>query len=151
MITPLKGLFSIILKPSTPSLSQLRIPTGRRQTSWLFTKRGEFALVSPRTNPFGSLRRRFEPGLEYSNPQLWPLRHVIEKNCDKPPQGFAKRWIFHFRDPSPFKKLSNLLGQLWLIFLTSAQYTNIHLMRTWRSAPAFYGLLTIKRGGGCRN
>ena len=42
MISPLKGLFSIILK-SLP-LSQLRIPTGRRQTSWLFTKRGESAL-----------------------------------------------------------------------------------------------------------
>ena len=37
MTTPgspkLKGLFSIML----------RIPTGRRQTSWLFIKRGEFA------------------------------------------------------------------------------------------------------------
>ena len=42
IITPLKGLFSIILKSPFP-LSQLRIPTGRRQTSWLFTKRGEFA------------------------------------------------------------------------------------------------------------
>ena len=42
MITPLKWLFSDILKFSSP-LSQLRIPTGRRQTSWLFTKRGEFA------------------------------------------------------------------------------------------------------------
>ena len=41
MINPLKGLFSIILKSSP--LFQLRIPTGRRQTSWLFTKRGEFA------------------------------------------------------------------------------------------------------------
>ena len=41
MITPLKGLFSIILKSPSP-LSQLRIPTGRRQTSWLLTKRGEF-------------------------------------------------------------------------------------------------------------
>ena len=38
MITPLKGLFSIILKSPSP-LSWLRIPTGRR----LFTKRGEFA------------------------------------------------------------------------------------------------------------
>ena len=26
-----------------PPLSQLRIPTGKRQTSWLFTKRGEVA------------------------------------------------------------------------------------------------------------
>ena len=34
MITPLKGLFSIILK--SPPLSQLKIPTDRRQTSWLF-------------------------------------------------------------------------------------------------------------------
>ena len=42
MITPLKGLFTIILKSPSP-LSQLRIPTGRRQTSWLFTKGGEFA------------------------------------------------------------------------------------------------------------
>ena len=42
MITPLTGLFSIILKSHSP-LSQLRIPTGRRQTSWLFTKCGEFA------------------------------------------------------------------------------------------------------------
>ena len=42
MITPLNGLFSIILK-SHPPLSQLRILTGTRQTSWLFTKRGEFA------------------------------------------------------------------------------------------------------------
>ena len=42
MITPLKGLFSIILKSPSPH-SQLRIPTGRRQTSWLFTKRDEFA------------------------------------------------------------------------------------------------------------
>ena len=41
MITPLKRLFSIILKSPSP-LSQLRIPTGRRQISWLFTKRGEF-------------------------------------------------------------------------------------------------------------
>ena len=39
MITP---LFSIILKSPSP-LSQLRIPTGRRQTNCLFTKRGEFA------------------------------------------------------------------------------------------------------------
>ena len=31
MITPLKKLFSIILKSPSP-LSQLRIPTGRRQT-----------------------------------------------------------------------------------------------------------------------
>ena len=42
MITPLKELFSIILKSLSP-LSQLRIPTGRRQTSWLFKKRGAFA------------------------------------------------------------------------------------------------------------
>ena len=41
MTTPLKGLFRVMLK-SDP---QLRILTGRtrRQTSWLFTKRGEFA------------------------------------------------------------------------------------------------------------
>ena len=60
MITPLKGLFSIILK--SPSLSQLRIPTGRRQTSWLFTKRGEFSLASQRANPFGSPSRGFDTG-----------------------------------------------------------------------------------------
>ena len=41
MVTPLKGLFSIILK--SPRLSQLRIPTGKREASWLFTKRGELA------------------------------------------------------------------------------------------------------------
>ena len=41
MITPLKGLFSIILK--FPPFSELSIPTGRRQTSWLFTKHGEYA------------------------------------------------------------------------------------------------------------
>ena len=41
MTTPLKGLVSVTLK--FPSLSQLRIPTGKRQTSWLFTKRGEVA------------------------------------------------------------------------------------------------------------
>ena len=40
MTTPLKGLFSVMLKSPSP---QLRIPTGRRQTGWLFTKRGEFA------------------------------------------------------------------------------------------------------------
>ena len=40
MTTPLKGLkFGVMLK----SLSQLKIPTSSRQTSWLFTKRGEFA------------------------------------------------------------------------------------------------------------
>ena len=38
MTTPLKGPFSVMLK----SHSQLRIPTGRRQTSWLCTKHGEF-------------------------------------------------------------------------------------------------------------
>ena len=42
MTTSLKGLFSIILKSPFP-LSWLRIPTGRKQTSWLFTKRGKFA------------------------------------------------------------------------------------------------------------
>ena len=42
MKAPLKGIFSIILKSPSP-LSQLRIPTGRRLTSWLFTKHGEFA------------------------------------------------------------------------------------------------------------
>ena len=41
MTTPLKGFFSVMLK--SLSLSQLRILTGRRQNSWLFTKRGEFA------------------------------------------------------------------------------------------------------------
>ena len=62
MITPLKGLFSIILKSPSP-LSQLRIPTGRRQTSWIFTKRGEFApSISPRTSPFSSPSWGFEPG-----------------------------------------------------------------------------------------
>ena len=43
MTTSLKGLFSVILNIKSPSLSQLRIPTGRRKTSWVFTKRGEFA------------------------------------------------------------------------------------------------------------
>ena len=58
MITPLKGLVTIILKSPSP-LSQLRIPTGRRQTSLLFTKRGEFA---PGITEDSSLSRRFEPG-----------------------------------------------------------------------------------------
>ena len=63
MITPLEGLFNIILKSPSP-LIRLRIPTGRWQTSWLFTKRSEFApsIVSPRTNPFSSPSRGFEPG-----------------------------------------------------------------------------------------
>ena len=39
MITPVKGLFSII---SPSPLSWLRILTGRKETSWLFTKRSEF-------------------------------------------------------------------------------------------------------------
>ena len=41
MTTPLKGLFSVMLK--SPFISQLRIATGRRQSSWLFTKRSDFA------------------------------------------------------------------------------------------------------------
>ena len=40
MTSPLKGLSVSYFKNP---LSQLRIPNGRRQTSWLFTKRGEFA------------------------------------------------------------------------------------------------------------
>ena len=39
MTTPLKGLFSVML--NLP-LSQLRVPTGKRQTSWLLKKRSEF-------------------------------------------------------------------------------------------------------------
>ena len=42
MTTPLKGLFSVMLKIPL-SFSKLRFTTGRRHTSWLFTKRGEFA------------------------------------------------------------------------------------------------------------
>ena len=38
MTTPLKGLFSVMLK----SHYQLRVPTGKRQTSSLLTKRSEF-------------------------------------------------------------------------------------------------------------
>ena len=40
MITPLRGLFSVMLKSHS---FQLRNQTGRKQTSWLFTKCGEFA------------------------------------------------------------------------------------------------------------
>ena len=41
MTAPLKELFSVMLK--FPSLPVTIIPTGRRQTSWLFTKLSEFA------------------------------------------------------------------------------------------------------------
>ena len=40
MSNPRKGLYSVILKSLLSLL--LRTPTGRRQISWLFTKRGEF-------------------------------------------------------------------------------------------------------------
>ena len=70
MITPLKGLFNIILK--SPFLSQLRVPTGMRQTSWLFTKRSEFAPGIMHRGQIHSVARvgDLNPGLPYSNPQL---------------------------------------------------------------------------------
>ena len=41
MTTPLKGLFSVML--TSPSLPVKNPKLVRRQTSWLFTKSGEFA------------------------------------------------------------------------------------------------------------
>ena len=42
MITPLKRLFSIILKFPFLLSCMVKDPNCRRQTSWLFIKRGEF-------------------------------------------------------------------------------------------------------------
>ena len=61
MITPLKGLLSIILKSPSP-FSQLRIPTGRSKPIGYLQSVVNLPLVSPRTNPFSSPSRGFEPG-----------------------------------------------------------------------------------------
>ena len=62
MTTPIKGLFSVMLK--YPSVYQLRIPTARRQTSRLFTRHGEFApeITKDKFIQYCSLSRGFEPG-----------------------------------------------------------------------------------------
>ena len=68
MITPLKWLFSVMLKSP---LSQLRIPSGSWQTSWLFTKHGEFAPCD-HGGPLHLVARvgDLNPGLLHSNPEL---------------------------------------------------------------------------------
>ena len=70
MIIPQKGLFSIILKSTSPLL-QLRIPFDRRQTSWLFTKRGAFApnITEDKSIQISVVRvGDLNPGLPYANP-----------------------------------------------------------------------------------
>ena len=73
MTTPLKGLFGVMFK----SLSQLRISTGRRQTSWPFTKCGEFGITTG-TNSFSSPSRRFQPGSSaFKSPTLTTEPHCL--------------------------------------------------------------------------
>ena len=59
----------------------MRIPAGRRQTSWLFTKRGEFALgiTEDKFNPVVRLGD-LNPGLPHLNPQLRTMSHAAY--CD---------------------------------------------------------------------
>ena len=57
MTIPLKGLFGIMLK----SHPQLRIPTGKRKTSRLFTKRGKFAPRITEKKFLQQPSRGFEP------------------------------------------------------------------------------------------
>ena len=52
---------------------KLSIPTERRQTSWLFTKRGEY---DPGITEVKIHSVDQDPGLPHSNPLLWPLSHA---------------------------------------------------------------------------
>ena len=71
MTTPLWECVFIYLFKILP-MSQLRIPTGRRQTSRLFTKRGEFASGITEEKFILSVVRvgDLNQGLPQSNPQL---------------------------------------------------------------------------------
>ena len=59
-------------------IPQLRIPPGRRQTSWLFTKCAWWICPWDHRGQIHSVVRvgDLNPRLSYSNPQLWPLRHA---------------------------------------------------------------------------
>ena len=43
-------------------ITWLKIPTGRRQTSWLFTKRVGSEFAPPKTNPFSGRKEDLNPG-----------------------------------------------------------------------------------------
>ena len=55
-------------------LNRLRIPTGRRQTSWLYTSATEeMSQRPPGTNPRGGQNGTWTRDLQISSPAPWPL------------------------------------------------------------------------------
>ena len=59
-------------------LNRLRIPTGRRQTSWLYTSTAEeFSQGLPGTNPASGQSGTWTQDLQISSPAPSPLGHAI--------------------------------------------------------------------------
>ena len=57
--------------------NRLRIPTGRRQTSWLYTNAAEeLSHGLPGTNPASAQSGTWTPDLQISSPAPWPLSHA---------------------------------------------------------------------------
>ena len=93
LVRPSKCLKQII----QIKLNRVKNPTGRRQTSWLFTSVVEdLNSGQPRTNPAGGQCGTWTWGLRIASPALKPLGHAAPAVTAWPPRLYRKWKTLNF-------------------------------------------------------